>query len=65
MKRVKSKSEKEAFDGITFGQAADHISKKNTTKTHRSKKSYNRKIKHKLKELNDTLDFGSLVFSAE
>ncbi len=33
--------------GWTMGEASHHISKKMTVKTHKSKKVYNRKKKHK------------------
>jgi len=32
---------------MTYGEASHHIGKKTTEKTHKSKKDYNRKPKHK------------------
>lgn len=45
--KTSSRSQKVAFDGITFGQAASHIGKKMTAKTHKDKTKYSRKGKSK------------------
>lgn len=42
-----NKYQRVAFDGFTFGQAANHIGKKMTAKTHRDKTKYTRKGKSK------------------
>lgn len=48
MKTSKSTwNQKVAFDNITFGQAANHIGKRMTAKTHRDKSKYTRKGKAK------------------
>ena len=37
------------WDDMTHGEASHHIGKKMTERTHKSKKDYTRKVKHKNK----------------
>jgi len=50
MKKQKNKKvyqEKLSWDDMTYGEASHHIGKKTTERTHKSKKDYTRKPKHK------------------
>ena len=42
---------------MTYGEASHHIGKKMTEKTHKSKKDYTRKPKHKKRDWNNENDF--------
>ncbi len=56
MKKQKKKSphqEKLSWDDMTYGEASHHIGKKMTEKTHKSKKDYSRKSKHKNRNIED------------
>jgi hypothetical protein len=44
---MKTSKRKYKFDNISMGEAHHHTSKKMTAKTHRSKKKYSRKGKHR------------------
>ena len=46
-KRKNQHQEKLSWDDMTYGEASHHIGKKTTERTHKSKKDYNRKPKHK------------------
>jgi len=39
----KTKYQSKLYNGISWGEAKDHISKRLTSKTHQSKKKYTRK----------------------
>jgi hypothetical protein len=47
--KTSKKYKRPAFDGFTIGQAINHIGKRMTAKTHKSKAKYTRKVKHMLK----------------
>ncbi len=56
MKNQKKKTqhqEKLSWDDMTYGEASHHIGKKMTEKTHKSKKDYSRKSKHKNRNMED------------
>ena len=56
MKNQKKKTqhqEKLSWDDMTYGEASHHIGKKMTEKTHKSKKDYSRKSKHKNRNIED------------
>lgn len=46
--KTSNRNQKVAFGNITFGQAANHIGKRMTSKTHKDKSKYSRKEKFKI-----------------
>lgn len=44
------------WDDMTYGEASHHIGKKTTEKTHKSKKDFKRKPKHKNRNYNSYED---------
>ena len=56
-KRKNQHQEKLSWDDMTYGEASHHIGKKMTEKTHKSKKDYTRKPKHKKRDWNNENDF--------
>ncbi len=56
MKKQKKKNqyqEKLSWDDMTYGEASHHIGRKTTERTHKSKKDYSRKTKHKNRNIED------------
>ena len=56
MKKQKKKNqyqEKLSWDDMTYGEASHHIGRKTTERTHKSKKDYSRKTKHKNRNIQD------------
>ena len=56
MKKQKRKNlhqEKLSWDDMTYGEASHHIGRKTTERTHKSKKDYSRKTKHKNRNIED------------
>lgn len=56
-KKKNQHQEKLSWDDMTYGEASHHIGKKMTEKTHKSKKDYYRKPKHKKRDWNNENDF--------
>ena len=61
MKNKSTYSQKLEWDDMTHGEASHHIGKKMTERTHKSKKDYNRKTKHKNKDSFDNWHSDSVL----